>query len=372
MEHTHAKPGLPALIAGAVAAALPMFVTLSSSSSVTINGQVTASVYRDWPAVALGGVAIVCGAIAMVAAVRARAGLFIALAALVVACGGAQIARGFGVFQGSGGDDTSITITTTTTPAETPETCGDGARCFELAQGLDDGAAKQTAFMRACDLDAAGGCIYAGRALVKTDPAAATRLYQRGCDLGGEVACFQLAESYLNGTGVTKDLDRARKLFTATCDKRNAEACAFASDLFETAKDRPRAMELARKACELDPKEQPAACDMVGVYLIEADAKANAKAALALFEQACEITPELCKNLGVMLADGVGGTKKDQPRARILYAKACEAGSVKACNNLGLMWRRGEGGAKDPAKAKALLEQACDGGEPLGCSNLGK
>ncbi|MEO8703941.1 MAG: tetratricopeptide repeat protein [Kofleriaceae bacterium] len=368
-----AKPGLPALIVGAIAVVLPMFVTISSSSSVTINGHVESSVYRNWPAVAFGIVAILCAAVAMVAAVRARAGLFIGLAALVIVFGGAQVANGFGMFQPAPATDdvVSFQITTPEPAADTPATCKDGTRCFELAQSLD-GAPKQAAFMRACDLKAAGGCIYAGRALAKTDPTAAAQLYQRGCDLGGNVGCFQLAESYLNGTGVTKDVARARALFVTSCEKANAEGCAFASDLFEEAKDRPRATELALKACELDPKEQPAACNSAGVFLNEADPKANAKQVVALFEQACEARPALCKNLGVVFADGLAGTKQDLVRARTLYTKACDAGSAMGCNNLGSMWRHGDGGAKDPVKAKALFKQACDAGEKLGCTNLAK
>ena len=40
------------------------------------------------------------------------------------------------------------------------------------------------------------------------------------------------------------------------------------------------------------------------------------------------------------------------------------------CNNLGVMYEKGNGVEKNEQKAVQLYKKACDGGEMLGCRNL--
>ena len=55
-----------------------------------------------------------------------------------------------------------------------------------------------------------------------------------------------------------------------------------------------------------------------------------------------------------------------------IYQKACASGDANACNNLGVMYKRGEGVSEDDEKAVKLFQKACDGGDATGCYNLGK
>jgi TPR repeat protein len=48
---------------------------------------------------------------------------------------------------------------------------------------------------------------------------------------------------------------------------------------------------------------------------------------------------------------GTNDVKKDAARGAELYGKACDAGSARACGNLGSMVERGEGAPKDDASA---------------------
>lgn len=52
-------------------------------------------------------------------------------------------------------------------------------------------------------------------------------------------------------------------------------------------------------------------------------------------------------------------------------SKACEMGSLWACNNLGYLYVRGEGVDKDPAKGFALFQKACAKEHANGCDSLG-
>jgi hypothetical protein len=82
-------------IIGAIAAIVPFVIHASSSSSVTENGVVVASSYRDNVALAGGIVAVLCG-LAAAALARRSGGARIGIAIAVLALGAYQIARGLG------------------------------------------------------------------------------------------------------------------------------------------------------------------------------------------------------------------------------------------------------------------------------------
>ncbi|HEY4060172.1 MAG TPA: hypothetical protein VGM39_26340 [Kofleriaceae bacterium] len=59
---------------GLVAAAVPFFITMSSTSSVTVDGVVTSSSYRDNLALGCGGAAIFFGLVAAALAAKNKLG----------------------------------------------------------------------------------------------------------------------------------------------------------------------------------------------------------------------------------------------------------------------------------------------------------
>lgn len=86
------------LIVGLVAGIVPFMLSSSSSSSVTVNGHVVESTYRDNVAIAGGAVALLCGVLAAIAERKPSSvrGTRLAMAVGVLALGAYQIARGFG------------------------------------------------------------------------------------------------------------------------------------------------------------------------------------------------------------------------------------------------------------------------------------
>lgn len=79
-----------------------------------------------------------------------------------------------------------------------------------------------------------------------------------------------------------------------------------------------------------------------------------------------------CVALGVSPHSGLGGLKADDARAADLYQRACDLGSVKGCNNLAVMFEKGEGRPVDRRRAFQLYEQTCRAEHALGCRNLGR
>ena len=77
-----------------------------------------------------------------------------------------------------------------------------------------------------------------------------------------------------------------------------------------------------------------------------------------------------CNNLGLMYYRGEG-VAKDLNRAADLYKRACDAGGSGGCLNLGLMYLRGESVAKDPNRAADLFKRSCDENLAQACTNLG-
>ena len=65
------------------------------------------------------------------------------------------------------------------------------------------------------------------------------------------------------------------------------------------------------------------------------------------------------------------GTDIDYDKARSMFEKAIDNGSVTSMTNLGVMYMRGIGVDKDAPKAIGLLEKAYAGGSCAAACNLG-
>jgi len=378
-------------LVGLGAAALPFLASVSRTTS--IDGEVT---YRDWIAIGGGAIAAACGVIALVLALRPRKGATLGLAALAVVGGGLQLARGFGAF-GAPDMESSSTMRLSRMsppmpmrvpmPASDPARCWDAAACGRLAAKLDKTNPKSaaTAFARGCEFGDKRACWKAGQAWANgkagpRDPKRAVALFQKACDLGNPEGCSEAAVFHYQGDGVPKDEARALELVQKGCDGGAGLACKNLAIMYRDAKppQPDKALHWAVRTCEgvgLHHLEEDGAaiawaCDYAGGRLLDDKGKPDHKRALAMFENGCRYADSHCYNLGLSYDLGIGGQTKDPARARELYAKACGAGIMDACNNLGDCWNKGRGGKKDVAKAKQLFQKACDHGNKLGCDNL--
>ncbi len=91
-------------------------------------------------------------------------------------------------------------------------------------------------------------------------------------------------------------------------------------------------------------------------------------------EKACSAGEmSACAELGCLYERGIGiSTKQNYPKAKELYERACVSGEMFACTGLGRLYEEGNGVERDTLKAKELYEKACDTDENIACAALGR
>jgi TPR repeat protein len=144
--------------------------------------------------------------------------------------------------------------------------------------------------------------------------------WRKAADKGSTSAMVELGVLYGTGAGVAKDEAQARKLF---------ERAAAAGN--------PRGIS--------------------NLATLGGGASADPVQARSLLAKAGETNPEAQYQLGVMIADGVGGPK-DDATARALFEKAAAQNHPGALERMGAFAQEGRGGDKDATAAKAYYEKA--------------
>lgn len=226
-----------------------------------------------------------------------------------------------------------------------------GWQCFQLGKLRLQGQPPQFDIAEAAKTYEAGCKSYApacaalalqvqdGRG-VDYDAKRAIDLYQRACDQGAGIGCFNIGVMYEGGVGVPRDEAKARELFA-------------------------KAMELYQGECKADPGW----CSNIG-YLYEHPLGGNADYARAapVYADGCKRGDlDSCVSYANLQAEGVGGIPKDHDAAVATYDKMCTAGSGIACSNLAY--------DRDPDNTKLevsapLIERACDLGFSHACGQL--
>jgi TPR repeat protein len=144
--------------------------------------------------------------------------------------------------------------------------------------------------------------------------------WRKAADKGSTSAMVELGVAYGNGSGVARDEAQARKLF---------ERAAAAGN--------PRGIS--------------------NLAALGGDAPADPVQTRSLLAKAGETNAEAQYQLGLMIADGVGGPQ-DGVMARALFQKAAAQNHPAALERMGAFAQEGRGGDKDATAAKAYYEKA--------------
>ncbi|MBX9711853.1 MAG: sel1 repeat family protein [Xanthobacteraceae bacterium] len=91
-------------------------------------------------------------------------------------------------------------------------------------------------------------------------------------------------------------------------------------------------------------------------------ASGNPAQARTLLAKTAETNPEAQYQLGMMMADGIGGPK-DDVAARNLFEKAAAQNHAGALERMGEFAQSGRGGSQDSAAAKSYYQRAADLGD---------
>ena len=203
---------------------------------------------------------------------------------------------------------------------------GDAEGCYVLGLKLRDDKEVAAAYEQACDGGYAQACTNLGWMHenahgVNKDPAAAARLYKRGCDgspcsAPNNLGCVNLGRAYRDGTGVEKDRFLATRLFRQVCERA------------PIAGSKEDASHIAR------------ACSLAGTAsLFGEGAGRDIQQALTLLEKGCAAGDTFgCYNLGTIYENGKE-VPQDNSRAVTYYQRACDNGDAEACQRTTLLRR---------------------------------
>lgn len=114
------------------------------------------------------------------------------------------------------------------------DVCNTLGEIVEQTGSADGGPPRaEQLFQKACDGSSSRGCLNLGLvAAAREDMTRAFALFEKSCDGGWAPGCHQLAVTYEQGEGVTKDVAKAVTLYTQACDGEYVDSCVVAANLF--------------------------------------------------------------------------------------------------------------------------------------------
>jgi len=160
---------------------------------------------------------------------------------------------------------------------------------------------------------------------------------QTACDAGDAGSCNELGESYRNGDGVAPDEKRAAALYDKACDGGDGLGCinlgvSYAQGIGVTTDD-TRAATAYRKACDVGSMD--GCVSLANHYVTGRGVTKDASRAVPLLEKACAARhSDGCWTLGAIYEIGQSSVAKDPARAAVLYKRACDLGSNRACDDV--------------------------------------
>jgi uncharacterized protein len=287
-------------------------------------------------------------------------------------------------------------------PAEAASRCdrGDGEACNRLALAYHDGRGvpqdlprAQTYYGKACDAGVGAGCQNLGDLHGQLGAAAKARaawgkaaeIYRRACDGGALELCVNLgtlledgrlaAEGSAPGSDALKrDLLAAVALYERACSGGDTGGCVNLASLYTdgrgVSKDEARARSLLTRGCDRlrqarDERAKNEAADACANLALLVQVKHPQKS-VPFHMKACKAgRVGACGNLGVLLSHC---KKPDWKAANALFLMGCDGGDPQSCWNLALSVDAGFGVRRDPAEAQSLRDRACKMGLRRACA----
>jgi uncharacterized protein len=171
-------------------------------------------------------------------------------------------------------------------------------------------------------------------------------------------ALYQLGRAYAANRQIPEAIAAWRK----AADKGSSSAMVELGVLYGTgagvARDDAQAQKLFERAAEAgNPRGVSNLAALGGGGGGGGGASADPARARELLARAAETNAEAQYQLGLLLADGSGGTK-DDAGARGLFEKAAAQNHPGALERMGAFTQEGRGGPKDSSAAKAYYERA--------------
>jgi uncharacterized protein len=244
----------------------------------------------------------------------------------------------------------------------------------QAAYKAGNDAQARTFFSQSCSNNYYYACIRAAE-LHKAEKgqqntAAAFKYLQFACDKDFATACIDLGTLHRTNAGDAPNGRLAQAAYKKACGLKDGMGCEFYANTFRSGTqetDPDKFVAAMVRACNY---ESATACYFLGHRFLRPPATpARTKLARRFFRQGCTDKNTLaCSDLAMMHVQGIG-SKTDLPRARQIYAKACDTSITDSvsCTAVGLMQVNAEGGPQDMAGARANFKRACVFSSGTGC-----
>jgi len=262
--------------------------------------------------------------------------------------------------------------------------------CFRIGAAYEFGQHGVTAnhnlayvhFERACEAGDVVGCYNAGVHLrdgdaATADPTTACRHFRRGCDGDHADSCSELGQCYRHGRGDTEvDLELAFGLYQRACMGESGVGCVNLGYVYQrgrgTEPNPGQAYDAFRRGCEAG---NDGGCMEMATMQVRGQSPVSVDrvAALARLRTLCEGgSGAACMEVGLVFHGATEGVAdQDQAQAYTLFERACELGQSGACRNVGIYLERGLGGVtRDREAARRQFQRACDMGLELACTEV--
>lgn len=264
------------------------------------------------------------------------------------------------------------------------EGCKRGAlpSCWSLAILVREGAGnleantqKATALAKkACDGGFQLGCKQYRNYRYRLWNEAEAAAWADKCEGGEGEACFLAGRAYNYGVNFDRDRPRALELHEKGCELDYAPACEDAGRHYDegwgTRSNAAEAAKFYTKACEGGTGY---ACYALAMAYATADGvEENISLALSHAETACDRDEdEACIFAGLRHEGGIG-VEQDYEKARGFYEEGCAWRNVGSCTRYGILLRQGKGGEEDDEYARDLLARSCTNNHDEACFELAK
>jgi uncharacterized protein len=270
---------------------------------------------------------------------------------------------------------------------------GVGASCFTQGTLYERGTIieknlpkAQKFYQKSCDLGFKLGCynlgIFLKTGTVIKDINSGNNIHKRSCSQGGKRSCAALGDSYEFGEGVKKNIDTSIFYFKKSCKMGFSRGCFKLGELLYRWKKSPeKALVFLNKACSMGYKGVRACIFASLVILVDRSTIGESsferfswkkEKLFTKFDAACKQGIwGGCNNAGLIVEKGADDTQVDLKRAFEFYKKGCDAHNPVSCNLLANLYRRGQYVSKNIDIAIKLYKKACSKGFPLACHDVG-
>ncbi len=191
---------------------------------------------------------------------------------------------------------------------------------------------------------------------------------QKLCDLGNEVACFNMG---IYSQFEIKDLNKSIMYYKLACDKNYSDACVNLAEIYATSfNNTARAFKLFKKGCD---NGNSLSCQNLAIcYLTGTGTARDINKSIKYFNISCKnnMSVSCSKLANIYFSDELG--LLDYKKAYNLYDKSCSLDNQNflACVLKGFMLYEGLGTDENKKLGLEILNDLCDKGAKDSCLML--